>query len=1031
MKLPRPPLDDRSHAEIVEDAILRIDHLSRGRGWTDLSASDPGRTLLELFAYVTEQLQYRLNRLPERHYVALLEMIGVRLLPPVAAIVEVDLGLPDAHTPPLAESVTLPRGSVVRTDAGDESIAFTLARDLELAAGERTWRGVPAYNATLHALDPTAPRVVGRGNGQAGLRIQLPASQVPVVANLRDLPSFRLWVEEEPGTEGTLSIGADPFSVWREVDDFSDTSPDEPVYRLDRVSGEVEFAPAVRRREAMTPARVRLELSDQPGAPFRLDLVDDGGDGTRRRSLRVTSQEASLTFADDCVWKLGPRIQVVECEPSDDGSSALLTVEFDPAVELGWRDVLLERGDGAWVAEAAIRVLSPLLETRPVPRGRVPGVGKRIVAEWWSGGGELGNIGAHTLSRVDPAGSVELRLEVDNKRPATGGRGVETVENALLRGPQELKELRRVVTASDYEALVLRTSGTVARASAGPKRERWAHGEPGTVEVSLVPAVPEHARGTHHWVKEEALLERTASGEAGGEDLEQGRILRALAGRHPVGTVPEVKWCRYKPVRVKARLQLHPGAIRERVRTEVLQELHRMVSPLSWPFGRPLLVADVYEAMLRNQGVNYAESVELEVDLNVGAVHDITPDHHQPRTYFAGADGGVFRSLNDGRSWERMYRLEEYTCRHVRTAVGHPGVVVAVFEKHGTSSRFSCVCVSEDCGETWAPRMDEEEWHANDTLLIDRSGRLILLLATNKGLREVQPLQPGGSVPINFQLAGAESGEVPISSLAVGNALLTAASPTIFLAVDDKVLEGRQGLSSTAFTSLPVPEPDQDRNLAQLLVERRPSGPRLWVGYKAQGDRGHGLSYGDLEFVDDPPRPTVKWSRVNQVQESTGAQNRRGWEEGTVYALHLSGNRLFVASHQGGVGVIDTEDPDRGMLLASTQGGLPVRGNDNRLFSPIRCLAARARVREPDPQLEALRSKGVGTTDTVEASDLLAGSKVGLFGSPDGRANWQHRSDNTVDAVFMPPGYLPVSGLGDLDHEVEFTEASAQGGGGS
>ena len=304
MKLPRPPLDDRSHAEIVEDAILRIADLSRGRGWTDLSPSDPGRTLLELFAYVTEQLQFRLNRLPERHYVALLELIGVRLLPPVAAMVEVYLRLPDAHTPPLGEALTLPRGSVVRTDAGEDSIAFTLAQDLEMSAGEREWAGVQAYNATLYALDPTAARVIGKGNGQAGLRVQLPGTQIPVVANLRDLPSFRLWVEEEPDTEGTLSIGPAPFSAWREVDDFSDTAAEDTVYRLDRVAGVVEFAPAVRRLEAMTPARVRLELSEQPGAPFSMAPGDDDEGGQRRR-LGLSALADGLTFDTDCIFDLG------------------------------------------------------------------------------------------------------------------------------------------------------------------------------------------------------------------------------------------------------------------------------------------------------------------------------------------------------------------------------------------------------------------------------------------------------------------------------------------------------------------------------------------------------------------------------------------------------------------------------------------------------------------------------------------------------------------------------------------------------
>ena len=53
--------------------------------WTDHNVSDPGVTLIETFAYMTDQLLYRLNRVPDRHYLASSTCIGVRLFPPTAA----------------------------------------------------------------------------------------------------------------------------------------------------------------------------------------------------------------------------------------------------------------------------------------------------------------------------------------------------------------------------------------------------------------------------------------------------------------------------------------------------------------------------------------------------------------------------------------------------------------------------------------------------------------------------------------------------------------------------------------------------------------------------------------------------------------------------------------------------------------------------------------------------------------------------------------------------------------------------------
>ena len=43
--------------------------------------SDPGVTLIETFAYMTDVLLYRLNRVPDRLYVKFLELIGVAAVP--------------------------------------------------------------------------------------------------------------------------------------------------------------------------------------------------------------------------------------------------------------------------------------------------------------------------------------------------------------------------------------------------------------------------------------------------------------------------------------------------------------------------------------------------------------------------------------------------------------------------------------------------------------------------------------------------------------------------------------------------------------------------------------------------------------------------------------------------------------------------------------------------------------------------------------------------------------------------------------
>nr|MBA2380526.1 putative baseplate assembly protein [Chloroflexota bacterium] len=109
MTLVAPNLDDRRFQDLVDDAKRLVQ--ARTDGWTDHNVSDPGVTLIEAFAWMTDQLLYRLNRVPDRNYIKFLELIGVRLYPPAAAHAAVTFWL----SAPQAATVTIPAGTEVAT----------------------------------------------------------------------------------------------------------------------------------------------------------------------------------------------------------------------------------------------------------------------------------------------------------------------------------------------------------------------------------------------------------------------------------------------------------------------------------------------------------------------------------------------------------------------------------------------------------------------------------------------------------------------------------------------------------------------------------------------------------------------------------------------------------------------------------------------------------------------------------------------------------------------------------------------------
>ena len=91
MTLQTPKLDDRKFQDIVSEARSKIPLYCPK--WTDYNLSDPGITVIEMFAWMVDMLLYRLNRVPDKNYIKFMDMIGIRLEPPKPAVVDVTFRL--------------------------------------------------------------------------------------------------------------------------------------------------------------------------------------------------------------------------------------------------------------------------------------------------------------------------------------------------------------------------------------------------------------------------------------------------------------------------------------------------------------------------------------------------------------------------------------------------------------------------------------------------------------------------------------------------------------------------------------------------------------------------------------------------------------------------------------------------------------------------------------------------------------------------------------------------------------------------
>ncbi|MFT5587460.1 MAG: putative phage baseplate assembly protein [Cognaticolwellia sp.] len=126
MPIQRPDLDDLRYERLRELLISRIPvHTPE---WTDHNASDPGIAMLELFAWMTEQVGYRFNQVSDRNYIAFLELLGVRLSPAQAASSRLALVMVKPET---LKAFRVPAGSLATADTA-EAPEFEV--DTEIAA---------------------------------------------------------------------------------------------------------------------------------------------------------------------------------------------------------------------------------------------------------------------------------------------------------------------------------------------------------------------------------------------------------------------------------------------------------------------------------------------------------------------------------------------------------------------------------------------------------------------------------------------------------------------------------------------------------------------------------------------------------------------------------------------------------------------------------------------------------------------------------------------------------------------------------
>lgn len=643
MPLPTPNLDDlRFQKDLVDEARKRI--IQYCPEWTDYNLSDPGITLIELFAWMTELMVYRLNRVPDKNYIKFLELLGLQMKPASSARTDLTFWL--SVSLPISEenqqSVLIPRGFQVRSDSPEmEEIVFSTDRDLEIFPPKFTQLRKPSeVNKNYHSrLGVETFYPFDRYNPKEGDTFYIGFDPI------NDLKGhiLRLFFTCEP-TEAVGIRREDPPWVWevsigdgnwQEIPLSTFQGEKDTTGGLNNPNGSlVLYLPLEAKAEIISGQnaiwlRCRIEQRNPTQGMYtesprvrQIDAYSIGATVPATHALTVEQEFLGVSLGEaGQTFSLGqsPVLALKEDE-------TVLVEEFRNGenVLVPWKHVHGFSNSSKFDRHFSLDEASGLITFGPSVRqsdgsviqyGRIPESGRGIYfSSYRYGGGSKGNLPINNLQSM--SSSLAYVSRVSNLIRASGGRDQEDLEEVKLRAQRELQAQKRAVTAQDFEQLALDFSRSIARVKCiTPNLERN-QGELGIVEMLVIPAITDSlAVGdiSRLHVKSNFIEELQTY-------LDQFRLLT---------THVRVKEPEYMGIQVKAKIVVDDYSNPSTVVTRVQHHLVNFLNPLvpfpeseqndhllesgwmGWPFGKSLFSAEIYSLIQRVPGVKYVLDAEI------------------------------------------------------------------------------------------------------------------------------------------------------------------------------------------------------------------------------------------------------------------------------------------------------------------------------------------------------------------------------------------------------------------------------------
>ncbi|MBX0331214.1 putative baseplate assembly protein [Oscillochloris sp. ZM17-4] len=638
MSLTSPKLDERSAQDLVNMARAMIPTYCPR--WTDHNVSDPGITLIEIFAAMGETLIHRVNQIPDRLQLQMLALLGLQRRPPQAAEAELTFYLTAAQTAELEIAAGLEVAT--RRSVASPEVIFTTSAPL-LVRPPRL-KALATENASRHTQPGGAaftPHMIGpEGQLLRDLAIFPAAPSAPEPDD-----AFYIGLHEDAGghvlylaatCQAAANLGVMPRHPPLRWQACCHHAAGPPVWADCAVDEESTggFTESGRLRLHVPQGMVSHSVGGVSAYWLRCQISSAAPDNRYQRSpilreLRVEAWGATVSAAHAQVI-VDERLGVSDGAPGQrfqlrhspvlalDEQQDYLIVEHE-GLSWAWQQVAdfsrsgpddphytLDPIDGALCLGPAL--LQPDGSLRSY--GAIPPRGGRLrFTRYRHGGGLAGNVAPGELCVLKQ--SRAYVRGVVNRERAGGGRDAESLDEAAMRAPQLLRSRDRAITAEDYAFLAAQAPG-VARAFCYAPDEQGAGApalpdapQPG--EVLLI-ALPEPGGNMR-------------PGQIGLSPDVELALRRQIGPRRPLGIRVRYRAPQLRAVSLSVELRLPTHAdesLRLAVRAQVEALLDRYLSPYiggadgrGWPFGQGLQVGELYAVIQPALPVGFVEAIQL------------------------------------------------------------------------------------------------------------------------------------------------------------------------------------------------------------------------------------------------------------------------------------------------------------------------------------------------------------------------------------------------------------------------------------